>query len=760
MKDNPLKLDENNIHSGVEQTLPDLALESPMCPTEPDILLFGLGNLSRIDFEKIACHMEACEKCFEKLKGQLGFEKNDEFLANIKPLNEKFLAEIPDVSECLERAIALSGKGSAKYHLEKYKPLFSAPQQEGELGTFGKFRIIAEIGYGGMGMVFDALDTQALRRVAVKTLRPDLVGNSQLKELFLQEARIASSLDNPAIIRVLEVDEIAQVPYFTMPLLQGESLEGFLENQVLPIPRKVFNHLAIQISAAVAYLHSQKIVHRDIKPSNIWLGPAEHGYRVMLLDLGLARPVLDAANSQMRLGTPEFSAPEQTEGKMITDRADIYSLGKVFLRMLQNNTTGEISENTNSFKNLFNPLPLLIKKMTSLQPAARPSAEQILKELQTRGIRKTPLLAVLSAVLIALFVVWGFSALNQFLNPLREKTKTSQEPANTGVAKKPNTVPDHGNTLHASKVYPGKAGYKSAIASNQNSFVSQNSPREIAISYQNPAFETNHVALDFDLNDLTLNSDGTLLAVMGNGGDLQIFSLPGAKSVFKSEKKIDFPNKIFWAGAASDTLLLATNFKLELLKPGINKKYDGAWEAFFPNRSLKNIPTKIESVAPLENSDQVAGVLENTRSFTGNIGTNKISFYANQTSISNSPICMTWKSEDNFSIVYGKIIYTSSIKDRQDLEFFEMPELAREILWLGTKQYVLLNDRILLPEYLSLFQAGTGKKLVSFDVGREPILKLQKLKNPNEFAVICRSGNILVFQVDQKLLGQASNIQP
>lgn len=759
MKDNSLKLDKNNIHSGLEQTLPDLALDSPMCPTEPEILLFGLGNLSRLDFEKIACHMEACEKCFEKLKVQLGFEKNDEFLAHIKPLNEKFLAEIPDVSECLERAIALSGKGSAKYHLEKYKPLFSAPQQEGELGTFGKFRIIAEIGYGGMGMVFDALDTQALRRVAVKTLRPDLVGNLQLKDLFLQEARIASSLDNPGIIRVLEVDEIAHVPYFTMPLLKGESLEGFLENQVLPIPRKVFNHLAIQISAALAYLHSQKIVHRDIKPSNIWLEPAEHGYRVMLLDLGLARPVLDAGKSQIRLGTPEFSAPEQTEGKMVTDRADIYSLGKVFLGMLQNEFTGEISENTNSFKNLFDPLPGLIKRMTSLQPAARPSAEQILKELQTSRIRKEPMLVGLGVVVISLFVFWGFSALNQFLNPLREKTKTSQEPANSGIAKKANIAPGHERILHASKVYPGKAGYKSAIASNEYSFVSQNSSREIAISYQNPAFETNHVALDFDLHDLTLNSEGTLLAVMGIGGDLQIFSLPGAKSVFKSEKKIDFPNKIFWAGVASDTLLLASNFKLELLKPGINKKYDGAWEAFFPNSSPKNNPAKIEKVAPLENSDQVAGVLENTRSFAGNISTNKISFFLNHTTNPQSPICMTWKSGDYFSTVYGKIIYTNSFKDRQDLEFFEMPELAREILWLGNKQYLFLNNKILLPEDLFLLQAGSGKKLLSFDVGRESILKLQKLKNQNEFAVICQSGNILIFKFDQQLLGQASNIK-
>ena len=226
------------VRSDNDVTLPEINLASSDCPTVPELNLFATGDLPGIDFEKLALHIESCNICLSKMESSLFDNEQDEFLKHIKPIDENFISELQTPSVVLQKALALSGRGDPAHHIEKYRPLFAKPSFEGDLGTFGKFRIIAEIGYGGMGMVFDAYDTLADRRIALKTLRPDLLGNQTLRALFLDEARMAACLEHPSIIRVLEVDEILGIPYFTMPLLKGESLDQFIGAQNSPISRR------------------------------------------------------------------------------------------------------------------------------------------------------------------------------------------------------------------------------------------------------------------------------------------------------------------------------------------------------------------------------------------------------------------------------------------------------------------------------------------------------------------------------------------
>ena len=188
------------VRSDNDVTLPEINLASSDCPTVPELNLFATGDLPSIDFDKLALHIESCNICLNKMESSLFDNEQDEFLKHIKPIDENFISELQTPSVVLQKALALSGRGDPAHHIEKYRPLFAKPSFEGDLGTFGKFRIIAQIGYGGMGMVFDAYDTIANRRIALKTLRPDLLGNQTLRGLFLDEARMAAKLVHPNII--------------------------------------------------------------------------------------------------------------------------------------------------------------------------------------------------------------------------------------------------------------------------------------------------------------------------------------------------------------------------------------------------------------------------------------------------------------------------------------------------------------------------------------------------------------------------------
>lgn len=140
--------DINLVRSDNDVTLPEVNLASSDCPTEPDLKLFTTGHLPGIDFEKIASHIEACNICLNKMESIFFANEKDGFLKHIKPIDETFINELQTPSEALQKALALAGRGDPVHHIEKYRPLFAKPSHEGDLGSFGKFRIIAEIGGG------------------------------------------------------------------------------------------------------------------------------------------------------------------------------------------------------------------------------------------------------------------------------------------------------------------------------------------------------------------------------------------------------------------------------------------------------------------------------------------------------------------------------------------------------------------------------------------------------------------------------------
>ncbi|HET9371061.1 MAG TPA: protein kinase [Vicinamibacterales bacterium] len=200
----------------------------------------------------------------------------------------------------------------------------------------GSYRVVREIGQGGMGVVYAAHDDRLDRAVAIKVVRPDLVADPVSRQRFLREARAAARVSHPHICPLYELAEDHGTPFLVMELLEGESLASRLERGAIP-PREALR-LANQMLAALAALHRRGIVHRDLKPANVFLTP--HG--VKLVDFGLAqRPANEDATREASLtgrghvvGTPRYMAPEQLFGKSADERADVWAAAAVIYEML------------------------------------------------------------------------------------------------------------------------------------------------------------------------------------------------------------------------------------------------------------------------------------------------------------------------------------------------------------------------------------------------------------------------------------------
>jgi serine/threonine protein kinase/tetratricopeptide (TPR) repeat protein len=196
----------------------------------------------------------------------------------------------------------------------------------------GHYRIVRQIGRGGMGIVYEAIDERLQRAVAIKTILPS--ADPQMRERLMREARAAAAVNHPHICQLFEIGEHDGDPYLAMELLDGESLADRLESGPLPPPEAITT--AVSILSALDALHRRSIVHRDLKPSNVFLSP--HG--VKLLDFGLARPVNLGADATaltvpgLLMGTPRYMSPEQARGDEVDARSDIFALGAMLFEML------------------------------------------------------------------------------------------------------------------------------------------------------------------------------------------------------------------------------------------------------------------------------------------------------------------------------------------------------------------------------------------------------------------------------------------
>lgn len=198
-----------------------------------------------------------------------------------------------------------------------------------------QYSLERELDGGGMSRVFVAFDETLSRRTVIKVLRPDLAAAVNV-ERFRREIRVVANLVHPHIVPLLSAGEVAGLPYYTMPFIEGESLGARLRRDgCLPIAEAT--RYAREIAEVLEYAHRRRIVHRDIKPGNILI----HEGHALVMDFGIARAVTESANEErltqagVVIGTPKYMSPEQAAGDPALDgRADVYSLGCVLFELL------------------------------------------------------------------------------------------------------------------------------------------------------------------------------------------------------------------------------------------------------------------------------------------------------------------------------------------------------------------------------------------------------------------------------------------
>jgi eukaryotic-like serine/threonine-protein kinase len=198
-------------------------------------------------------------------------------------------------------------------------PLFIAFQQ----AVAGRYSLDREIGRGGMGVVYLAREVHLDRLVAIKLLPPERASDHALRERFVREARLAAKLSHPNIIPIHSVEDHAGFVFFVMAYIDGETLDHRVRTRG-PLPSAEGVRVLREVAWALAHAHGQGLVHRDIKPENILIESSSG--RVLVADFGIAAVAGDD-HADGVTGTPEYMSPEQSLGRPLDARSDLYALG-------------------------------------------------------------------------------------------------------------------------------------------------------------------------------------------------------------------------------------------------------------------------------------------------------------------------------------------------------------------------------------------------------------------------------------------------
>ncbi len=259
-----------------QSLLPDSTRDQSCCPTAQVLLAFSEGMLSPCAGSEIRTHLLVCCECAD-----------------------------------LHR------------RLEEFERTSSSPVET------DRYLILQEVGRGGMGIVYRALDRTDNKIVALKLLRPEIASDANSLRRFENEVLLARGIRHPNLCQAFDFHRTSTSAFVTMEYLEGVTLRDRLERgRRLEVSEAL--RIAAQICDGLSELHKHRVVHRDLKPDNVVIQPNGD---VKLVDFGLARRIDPDATVTVAAGTPAYMAPEQMAGQYVDDRTDIYALGVLLVEL-------------------------------------------------------------------------------------------------------------------------------------------------------------------------------------------------------------------------------------------------------------------------------------------------------------------------------------------------------------------------------------------------------------------------------------------
>ena len=313
-------------------------------------------------------------------------EQRTSFLAEACSDDAALRREVELLLAANDRAGGVMVSPALEFEAKNLAAQMPAPPLAAEVGKkMGHYRILSQIGGGGMGEVFLAEDTRLDRKVAIKFLPSLLKADEMAKKRLVREAKAAAALDHPNICTIYEVGEHAGLPFIAMQNIEGKSIQQLLSLGPMLIERAL--RYALDIADALTAAHRRGIIHRDIKPSNVMVNERDNA---VVLDFGLAKqiptegtasaeaPTLWQLTSEMTiLGTPAYMSPEQVRCEPLDPRSDIFSFGALLYEMITGVKAFSGAHTVDALHATLHEEP---KPVSHLRPQAGPELDRIINK--------------------------------------------------------------------------------------------------------------------------------------------------------------------------------------------------------------------------------------------------------------------------------------------------------------------------------------------------------------------------------------------
>lgn len=300
------------------------------CLADTEITRLIADDLTADEQVLVEAHLTDCGKCRSRID-LLDVMPEVQGIAGATTLLAK--TESPSLRVVMERLLIESQLSSCSANFtasasRDVLPILQPTTRPGFIGRLGDIEVLKVIGRGGMGVVFEGIDSILNRTVALKVLSPHLVGNGEAKNRFLREAQAAAALSHENVVAIHSIEEADGMPYLVLQFVDGESLaQRLIYDHKLAFP--VVVRMGIQLARGLAAAHKHGLVHRDIKPANILIEVDTGDVRIA--DFGLAKQSgSDTITVEGTIaGTPAYMSPEQTINDDLDARSDLFSLGVV-----------------------------------------------------------------------------------------------------------------------------------------------------------------------------------------------------------------------------------------------------------------------------------------------------------------------------------------------------------------------------------------------------------------------------------------------